>query len=121
MFYKDQGGHFVGKEEDGQPCFHNGNEFRQNTDYSEILKNSIKLPDETIPKSVGAKWANEYIAMPDGTKAKFVEGSKVTNKEVFAGKGTKHPIRDIDRLVIQYPNTKRSLWQKVKEIGRAHV
>ena len=80
---------------------------------------TIKLPDETIPKSVGAKWLNEEITMPDGTTAKFVEGSKITHKEVFAGKGTKTPIRDIERLVDKYPNSKAELWQKVK--GRAEL
>lgn len=55
--------------------------------------------------------------MPDGTKAKFVEGSKITHKEVFAGKGTKTPIRDIERLVKEYPNSKAELWQKVKGLG----
>ena len=79
----------------------------------------IKLPDETIPKSVGAKWVNEEIYMPDGSKAKFVEGSKITHKEVFAGKGTKTPIRDIERLVKEYPGSKTELWQKVK--GRAEI
>lgn len=73
-----------------------------------------KLPDEQLPKSVGAKWANEDITMPDGSVAHFVEGSKLTHKEVFAGKGTKTPIRDIERLIKKYPGSKAELWQKVK-------
>ena len=72
------------------------------------------MSDEQIPLSVGAKWVNEEITMPDGSTANFVEGSKVTHKHVFAGKGTKTPIRDVDRLVKDYPNTKSDLWQKVK-------
>ncbi len=52
--------------------------------------------------------------MPDGSKAKFVEGSKVTHREVFAGKGTKTPIREVNRLVKDYQGTKAELWQKVK-------
>ena len=83
------------------------------------LKKKIRLPDENIPKSIGAKWANEDILMPDGTTAKFVEGSKITHKEVFADKGTKTPIRDIERLVKEYPNSKAELWQKIK--GRAEL
>lgn len=75
------------------------------------------LPDEQLPFSLGARWANEEIKMPDGSIAKFVEGSKITNKQVFAGKGTKKPIRDIDRLVKEFPNTKAELWQKVKGIA----
>lgn len=72
------------------------------------------LPDEYLPCSVGARWANEEVGMPDGTKAKFVEGSKLTHIEVFAGAGTKKPIRDIERLVADYPGTQSHLWRKVK-------
>ena len=72
------------------------------------------LPDEYLPHSVGARWANEEVDMPDGTKAKFVEGSKLTHIEVFAGAGTKNPIRDIERLVADYPGTQSHLWRKVK-------
>ena len=80
-------------------------------------EDSIPLPDEDIPKSVGAKWINEEVAMPDGTTANFVEGSKVIHKEVFAGKGTKKPIRDVERLVAQYKGSKAEDWQKVKGIA----
>ena len=76
----------------------------------------IELPDEILPKSLSAKWANYDIAMPDGTVAHFVEGSKLHNIEVFAGKGTKKPIRDIDRLVKTYGG-KPEDWMKVKGIG----
>ena len=99
--------------------FTNGNGYRQNTSYDEIIKNDkskdfLNLPDEQLPFSVGAKWANINILMPNGEIAHFVEGSKIINKQVFAGKGTKTPIRDIERLVKQYPNTKEQNWQKVK-------
>ncbi len=78
-----------------------------------MKRNTIKLPDEILPKSVGAKWGNYEIAMPDGTIAHFVEGSKIQNKEVFAGYGTRTPIRDIDRLNRIY-KTNSNKWQKVK-------
>ena len=76
------------------------------------------LPDEQLPFSLGAKWVNEEIKMPDGTTAKFVEGSKIINKQVFAGKGTKTPIRDIERLVKTYSKSKAENWQKVKGIAK---
>ena len=99
---------------------------RQNTSNNEIqnkrqeLENKYNselttfLPDEQLPFSVGAMWKNKDILMPNGEYAHFVEGSKIINKQVFAGKGTKTPIRDIERLVRQYPNTKEQNWQKVK-------
>ena len=79
----------------------------------------VSLNDEVIPKSVGARWINQEIKMPDGSVAKFVEGSKITDKEVFAGKGTTKPIKDIKRLTKEYPNTNAKLWQKVK--GKAEI
>ena len=82
-----------------------------------VEEDTVPLPDEDIPKSVGAKWINEEVKMPDGSTATFVEGSKVIHKQVFAGKGTKKPIRDVGRLVSQYKGSKAEEWQKVKGIA----
>ena len=82
--------------------------------YKSELPETIRLPDEQLPRSVGAKWRNEKIAMPDGTTAAFVEGSKLQDKEVFAGYGTRKPIDDIIRLITVYPNGNPRKWQKVK-------
>ncbi len=97
--------------------------YRQNTPYSDVLKfdrerDVIRLPDEQIPRSVGAKWSNEKIRMPDGSYACFEEGSKLQNKEVFAGNGCKRKIDDIQRLVDTYQGTQSEKWMKVKAIGR---
>lgn len=81
-----------------------------------IEEDVIRLPDEVIPRSLSARWANYDIAMPDGSVAHFVEGTKLHNVEVFAGKGTKTTIRDVDRLVRTYGG-KAEDWQKVKGIG----
>lgn len=54
--------------------------------------------------------------MPDGTVAHFAEGSKLHKIEVFAGRGTKKPIRDVERLVKSYGG-KPEDWMKVKGIG----
>lgn len=77
------------------------------------------LPNEQLPFSLGARWVNENIKMPDGSSAKFVSGSKIINKQVFVGKGTKTLIKDIERLTTKYPNTKSENWQKVK--GHAEI
>lgn len=93
--------------------------YRQDASYDKIIEDendSYFLPDEILPRSLGAKWANYDIAMPDGTVAHFAEGSKLHNIEVFAGKGTKKPIRDVDRLVKTYGG-KPEDWMKVKGIG----
>lgn len=83
------------------------------------IRERIFLPDEILPRSIGARWSNEDISMPDGTIAHFQEGSKITHKEVFAGKGCKIEIRDVERLTKKFPGTKAELWQKVK--GRAEI
>ena len=53
----------------------------------------------------------------DGSTAKFVEGSKLQNKEIFAGAGCRRKIDDIDRLVRDYPGTSESEWMKAKAIA----
>lgn len=82
----------------------------------EIEADTISLPDEEVPRSVGAKWRNYDVLMPDGRTAHLAEGSKLQNKEVFAGKGCKRKIDDIERLVRSYGG-KAENWQKVKAIG----
>lgn len=81
---------------------------------------TLHLPDEILPRSLSARWANYDIAMPDGTVAHFVEGTKLHHIEVFAGKGTRTPIRDVERLVSTYGG-KAEDWQKVKGIGTIEV
>lgn len=77
---------------------------------------TLPLEDEKLPKSVGARWSNHEIAMPDGTVAHFQEGSKLHHKEVFAGKGCKRKIDQVDMLVERYGG-KAEEWQKIKAFG----
>ncbi len=87
-----------------------GKVYRQNASYGEILR----LSDEQLPRSVGAKWGNYDISMPDGSIAHFVEGSKLQDKEVFAGRGCRTKIRDRYDLTRDYPGSHPDMWQKVK-------
>lgn len=82
-----------------------------------LLPDTIPLPDEQLPRSIGAKWENADIFMPDGSIAHFVEGTKLQNKEVFAGKGCRRKIDIVDRLVSKYPGSNADAWQKVKGIA----
>ncbi len=86
-------------------------------DIPKIKKSKLFLPDEFLPNSVGAKWANADIKMSDGSIGHFAEGSKLTHQEVFAGKGTKTPIRTEENLIKVYPETKAGDWQKVKGLA----
>ena len=80
---------------------------------------SYSAPDQNIPVSIGAKWANQPIKMPDGSKAYFVEGTKITNIEVFAGYKCRRKIDTVGELVKRYPQSKERLWKKVK--GNAYI
>ena len=77
---------------------------------------TIKLPDEQLPYSVGAKWINHEILLSDGKYAKFVEGTKIQNKEVFAGMGCKRKIDCVDSLVERFGGNSEH-WMKVKGIA----
>ena len=87
-----------------------------NSQNNGILQETIHLPDEQLPHSLGAKWMNYDILMPDGTIGHFLEGSKLHHKEVFAGKGCKRKIDQIDMLVSNFGGSLDE-WQKVKAIG----
>ena len=59
-------------------------------------RQTIDLSDEPIPRSLSAKAKNYNIRMPDGSVTHLQEGTRITNKQIFAGAGTKTPIRDVD-------------------------
>ena len=82
------------------------------------LPESYRLPDEIFPRSIGAKWSNYDILMPDGSHAKFEEGTKLQDKEVIAGKGCRRKIDDEARLLRTYGGT-RGQWMKCK--GKATI
>ena len=85
------------------------------------LPDRIKLPDEILPRSLGAMWRNEEIYLIDGTIGKFVEGSILQNKEIIACPGVKRQIDDIERLVNTYKGTLPSDWRKVKGIASVEL
>lgn len=90
----------------------------------EPLKNAtsrdiIKLPDTDIPRSVGAKALNYDIEdKATGTVYHYAEGTKIQNREVFAGYGTSVPLHDgvAEGLTRQYGG-KAEQWQHVKGVG----
>jgi len=54
---------------------------------------TIKLKDIIIHRSVGAKARNyKAVDRTTGIEYEFVPGTHIQNAEVFAGKGTKHPL-----------------------------
>lgn len=74
---------------------------------------TVDTYDEPIPRSLSAKAKNYDIRMPNGDIAHLVEGTHITNKQIFAGAGTKTPIREVDSLVEEYGGSAEK-WVKVK-------
>lgn len=86
-----------------------------------LTKNSengiIRLPDIQIGRSVGAKSLNyEVMDLATGEMFRFVEGTRLQDVEVFAGKGT----RSVYEKAYKYVNKhggKLEDWQHVKGKG----
>lgn len=84
---------------------------------SELESGIIKLDDIVIGRSVGAK-ASNYSAMDldTGEYFKFVEGTKIQNPEVFAGKGTNKELKIAEKYANKYGGAPED-WQHVKGYG----
>lgn len=81
----------------------------------QILSDDIvNLCDEYIPKSVGAKFKNyDIMDLQTGEKYHFAEGSKLQDKEVFAGKGCEKEYRKAEKYAEKYGGNTED-WQHVK-------
>jgi len=73
-----------------------------------------------IAKSLGAAAKNYKVLLPDGNVVKFMEGTRITNVAVIAGKGRDRKIDEVDRLVDKYGGSP-DLWQKMKGFGYLNV
>lgn len=98
----------------------NFEEYKQK--YLKAVENSdkydtIKLPDIQIGKSVGAKAKNyEVMDLLTGEMFQFVEGTRIQNIEVFAGKGSKVVYRNAYKYADAHGGNIED-WQHVKGIG----
>lgn len=80
---------------------------------------TIKLKDIIIHKDVGAKFRNyKVVDKSTGVEYEFAPGTRIQNSEVFAGKGTKHPLHEgvAEGLTAEYGGTP-SKWQHAKGNG----
>lgn len=78
----------------------------------------IKLLDDIqIGRSVGAKAQNYSVMDLDtGEYFRFVEGTKIQNPEVFAGKGTNKELKIAEKYADKYGGLPEE-WQHVKGFG----
>ena len=70
----------------------------------------------SIPHSLGARYLNHEVLLPDGSYTTFIEGTRITNIKVIAGKGRDRKIDEIENLVARYGGDYFE-WQKKKGIG----
>ena len=78
---------------------------------------TIHLEDELIGRSLGSKAKNyDILDLSTGNVYHLVEGTRLQNIEVFAGKGTKVEFRDAYKYANRYGGTIDS-WQHAKGIG----
>lgn len=78
---------------------------------------SVNLPDEIIGRSVGAKSKNyDILDLSTGSVYHLVEGTRLQNVEVFAGKGTRTEFRDAIKYSQRYGG-ELSDWQHAKGVG----
>lgn len=80
---------------------------------------TIKLKDTIIHKDVGAKFRNyKVVDKSTGVEYEFAPGTRIQNSEVFAGKGTKHPLHEgvAEGLTAEYGGS-LSKWQHAKGNG----
>lgn len=91
-----------------------------NKAYTKALEtDTISIKDTIIRKSVGAKFKNyKVVDKTTGIEYEFAPGSRIQNSEVFAGKGTRHPLHEgvAEGLTEQFGGTV-SKWQHAKGIG----
>lgn len=90
--------------------------------YMNALENSengdkIKLPDIQVGRSLGAKLKDyEVMDLATGEMFTFVDGSKIQNVEVFAGKGSRSVYRKAKDYAERYGGNVED-WQHVKGFG----
>ena len=92
----------------------------KNKSYTKAMKtDTIKLKDTYIVKTLSAKGKNyKVVDKTTGIEYEFVPGSRIQDSEVFAGKGTRHPLHEgvAEGLTEQYGG-RVSDWQHAKGFG----
>lgn len=79
----------------------------------------LRLPDEIIGRSVGAKARNyDIMNLQTGDMYHLTEGSALQDIQVFAGQETRVKFRDADKYAKRYGGNAED-WQHVK--GRGFV
>ena len=93
-------------------------EIDENRLQNEANQGRLKLDDFEVPRSVSAKALNYDVVDSDGTIYHFVEGTRIQDIEVFAGKGTRTPLHEgVAEGLTQEFGGQADNWQHVKGFG----
>ena len=85
-------------------------------------KDIIKIDDTTIGRSLGARARNYDIRDAEGAVYHYMEGTKVRDSQVFAGYGTRHPLKDeVKHGLSQRYGGDPEKWQHAKGNGTIDV
>ena len=91
-----------------------------NKAYTKAMQtDTIKLKDTYIVKKLSAKGKNyKVVDKTTGVEYEFSPGTRIQDSEVFAGKGTRHPLHEgvAEGLTEQYGG-RVSDWQHAKGFG----
>ena len=91
-----------------------------NKAYTKAMQtDTIKLKDTYIVKTLSARGKNyKIVDKTTGVEYEFAPGTRIQNSEVFAGKGTKHPLHEgvAEGLTKEFGGTP-SKWQHAKGYG----
>lgn len=92
-------------------------EKEQKTVANSAQSGTIRLPDIQIGRSIGAKAKNyDIMDLSTGEMFQFVEGTRIQNVEVFAGKGSSNVYRNAYKYANRYGG-KIEDWQHVKGVA----
>ena len=90
---------------------------RRNSEKIYLSADITDLVDEYVRKSVGARaWNYDIMDLQTGEIYHLADGTKLQNKEVFAGKGSKTPYYTAEKYAERYGGNPDD-WQHVKAIG----
>ena len=86
---------------------------------SKTSEKDILRADIQIGKNLGSAAARDKVLLPDGSKGRLKQGSKITKVVTFAGKGTNKPVKMANKLSKQYKsyNVPPNEWKKVRGNG----
>lgn len=82
------------------------------------LPDTVSEPDWYIGRTLSARALNYEVLDKNGSSYRFIEGTKIEDTEVFAGKGVRKKLRpEVSRGLSEQHGGRPKDWKHVKGIG----